>query len=183
LFLLFARFDSFFLVHFRLTRIFLSLFAMETQKSKGTKLVLLGAGAVGKSAITLRMVSNDFRQDYDPTIEDSYTCSVMVDGTTAVLDILDTAGQEQFSTLLDHWIRDAEGFLLVYSIQSYVSFEHAKKLYDKIAHNKEDSPINLILLGNKCDLPDQDRAVRYEDGKEYANELGCPFFECSAKKA
>jgi len=145
--------------------------------------VLLGAGAVGKSAITLRMVSNDFRQDYDPTIEDSYTCSIMVDGTTAVLDILDTAGQEQFSTLLDHWIRDAEGFLLVYSIQSYVSFEHAKKLYDKIAHNKEDSPINLILLGNKCDLPDQDRAVRYEDGKEYANELGCPFFECSAKKS
>jgi len=153
----------------------------DEKKSKGLKIVVLGAGAVGKSAITLRMVSNDFRKEYDPTIEDSYACSVMVDGKAEMLDILDTAGQEQFSSLLDHWIRDAEGFLLVYAINSFVSFEHAKKLYDKIQHNKEDSTINLILLGNKCDLPDNDRAVRFEDGKEYSNELNCTFFECSAK--
>jgi len=97
------------------------------------------------------------------------------------LDILDTAGQEQFSSLLDHWIRDAEGFLLVYAINSFVSFEYAKKLFDKIQHNKEDTTINLILLGNKCDLPDNDRVVTYENGKDYSNELQCTFFECSAK--
>jgi len=153
----------------------------QSKGSKGLKIVVLGAGAVGKSAITLRMVSNDFRKEYDPTIEDSYTVSLLVDGKAEILDILDTAGQEQFSSLLDHWIRDAEGFLLVYAINSFVSFEYAKKLFDKIQHNKEDTTINLILLGNKCDLPDNDRVVRYEDGKEYSSELQCNFFECSAK--
>jgi len=105
-----------------------------------------------------------------------------VDGQNFFLDLLDTAGQEQFSTLLDHWIRESEGFLLVYSIQSYVSFEYVKKLFDKISYTKESESINVILVGNKCDLPGEDRAVSYEDGKQYAEELKCPFFECSAKK-
>eukprot|EP00490_Sorites_sp_Unknown_P011174 CAMPEP_0114655856 /NCGR_PEP_ID=MMETSP0191-20121206/11513_1 /TAXON_ID=126664 /ORGANISM="Sorites sp." /LENGTH=75 /DNA_ID=CAMNT_0001871991 /DNA_START=51 /DNA_END=275 /DNA_ORIENTATION=+ len=73
----------------------------ETKPSR--KIVVLGAGAVGKSAITIRMVANEWRNEYDPTIEDSYQCNLKVDGVDEELDILDTAGQEQFAALQDHW--------------------------------------------------------------------------------
>ena len=74
------------------------------------KLVVVGAGGVGKSALTIQLIQNHFVDEYDPTIEDSYrkqvqisfmgnmilTCAiqVVIDGETCLLDILDTAGQE-----------------------------------------------------------------------------------------
>ncbi len=59
----------------------------------------MGPGGVGKSALTIRLISNYFTEDYDPTIEDSYRKTCKVDGVSVVLDILDTAGQEEFSAL------------------------------------------------------------------------------------
>jgi GTPase KRas protein len=56
------------------------------------RLVIVGGGGVGKSAITLQFISNQFMQEYDPTIEDSYRRQCVIDGETALLDILDTAG-------------------------------------------------------------------------------------------
>ena len=56
------------------------------------KIVIVGGGGVGKSAITLQFISNQFMQEYDPTIEDSYRRQCVIDGETAILDILDTAG-------------------------------------------------------------------------------------------
>jgi GTPase KRas protein len=80
------------------------------------KLVVLGGGGVGKSALTIRLVTDNFLDEYDPTIEDSYRKQVMIDDETALLDILDTAGQEEFSSMQDQWMRDGQGFLLVYNI-------------------------------------------------------------------
>ena len=50
------------------------------------------------------MVTDDFLDEYDPTIEDSYRKQVQIDGKPALLDILDTAGQEEFSSIQDQWI-------------------------------------------------------------------------------
>ena len=58
------------------------------------KLVVVGAGGVGKSALTIQLIQNHFVDEYDPTIEDSYRKQVVIDGETCLLDILDTAGQE-----------------------------------------------------------------------------------------
>jgi small GTP-binding protein len=57
------------------------------------RVVLLGDGGVGKSAITLQFTTNQFSADYDPTIEDAYRVDTTVDGEDVVLDVLDTAGQ------------------------------------------------------------------------------------------
>jgi len=145
------------------------------------KIVVLGAGAVGKSAITIRFVADEFRQEYDPTIEDSFNTQIIVDKQDALLDILDTAGQEQFAALQDHWIREAQAFILVYSINSLRSFKHAEDLYIKITRNKEGERIYLVLVGNKSDLPENERQVPYDTGKELASQWQCPFFETSAK--
>ncbi len=54
--------------------------------------------------------------EYDPTIEDSYRKQCVIDDEVALLDILDTAGQEEYSAMREQYMRTGEGFLLVYSI-------------------------------------------------------------------
>lgn len=105
---------------------------------------------------------------------------VLVDGEKACLDILDTAGQEEFSTLSDQWISTNEGFLLVYSITSASSFEEIKTSYDKILRIKNVTRVPCVLVGNKCDLEAQ-RQVTVEKGGELAAHIRCPFYETSAK--
>jgi GTPase KRas protein len=150
---------------------------------KPYKFVVLGAGAVGKSAVTLRMVSGEFRKEYDPTIEDSYSTSISVNNKVAFLEILDTAGQEQFATLQDHWIQDGKAFLLVYSINSARTFKHVETLWTKVQRNKEaaEEKYHVCLVGNKCDLPHDERQVPPEEGQALADKMGCKFFETSAK--
>jgi GTPase KRas protein len=150
-------------------------------------LVCLGGGGVGKSALTIRLVTDQFLEDYDPTIEDSYRKATMLDGEPIILNILDTAGQTEFSAMQDSWIREGQGFLLVYSVDSQISFDEIKTLFQKILRTKDADPgeVAIVLAGNKCDLEDSRREVSLEKGKELAKELGLPesaFFETSAKK-
>src|SRR3954468_7446219 len=88
----------------------------DAAKNLEYKIVVLGGGGVGKSALTIRLVTDNFLDEYDPTIEDSYRKNVIIDNDPAMLDILDTAGQEEFSSMQDQWMRDGQGFILVYNI-------------------------------------------------------------------
>ena len=78
------------------------MFRPEELGSRTFKFVVVGAGAVGKSALVVRFIKNDFVTDYDPTIEDSYRRQYTVDNIEGMLDILDTAGQEEFE--FEFWI-------------------------------------------------------------------------------
>jgi len=153
---------------------------MAENKNLEYKLVVLGGGGVGKSALTIRLVTDNFLDEYDPTIEDSYRKQVMIDDETALLDILDTAGQEEFSSMQDQWMRDGKGFLLVYNIISRPTFDEVGVLYEKILRTKDSDKVPIVLVGNKCDLKDE-RQVEYGEGAELAKTWGCPFFETSAK--
>ena len=144
------------------------------------KIVVLGGGGVGKSALTIRLVTDNFLDEYDPTIEDSYRKSVKIDNENALLDILDTAGQEEFSSMQDQWMRDGHGYLLVYNITSEITFDEVSLLYDKLLRVKETDRTPIVLAGNKADLTDQ-RKVSYERGEALAKQWGVPFFETSAK--
>lgn len=135
---------------------------------------------MGKSALTIRLVTDNFLDEYDPTIEDSYRKQVMIDDETALLDILDTAGQEEFSSMQDQWMRDGKGFLLVYNITSRPTFDEISKLYDKILRTKDATKVPIVVVGNKCDLKDE-RQVEYNEGFDLAKQWGVPFFETSAK--
>lgn len=73
------------------------------------KMVVLGSGAVGKSALTIRLVTQNFLKEYDPTIEDNYNKTITVDNTPAHLDILDTAGQDEYLQMQDQWMREGKG--------------------------------------------------------------------------
>jgi len=154
---------------------------MSDAKNLEYKICVLGAGGVGKSALTIRLVTDNFLDEYDPTIEDSYRKQVMIDDETALLDILDTAGQEEFSSMQDQWMREGKGFLLVYNITSQTTYDEVQVLYDKILRTKDAEKVPLVLVGNKCDL-EEDRQVPHEDGQKLTEKWGCPFFETSAKE-
>ena len=91
-------------------------------EDKQYKVVMLGSGAVGKSAITVQMVSGHFLSSYDPTIEDSYRTTINVNNKDIILNIIDTAGQEEFYALRDQYIRSGDGYIIVFSITSVTSF-------------------------------------------------------------
>ncbi|KAI9836882.1 MAG: Ras GTPase [Sarea resinae] len=116
------------------------------------KLVVLGDGGVGKTALTIQLCLNHFVETYDPTIEDSYRKQVQIDGQPCMLEVLDTAGQEEYTALRDQWIRDGEGFVLVYSISSRSSFSRIEKFYNHIQRVKEASnmasPTSSRYLGS-----------------------------------
>jgi GTPase KRas protein len=152
----------------------------DANKNLEYKIVVLGGGGVGKSALTIRLVTDNFLDEYDPTIEDSYRKQVMIDDETALLDILDTAGQEEFSSMQDQWMRDGKGFLLVYNIISRPTFDEVSLLHEKILRTKDCDRVPMVLVGNKCDLKDE-RQVEYNEGAELAKKWNCQFFETSAK--
>lgn len=144
------------------------------------KLVVLGSGGVGKSALTVRFVQSVFVEKYDPTIEDSYRKQVEIDGQQYLLEILDTAGTEQFTAMRDIYMKSGHGFLLVFSITSVATFNDLKELREQILRVKDTEKVPLVLAGNKCDL-EEDRAVSKDEGTRLAEAWGCTFFETSAR--
>jgi len=146
------------------------------------KLVVLGDGGVGKTALTIQLCLNHFVETYDPTIEDSYRKQVVIDQQSCMLEVLDTAGQEEYTALRDQWIRDGEGFVLVYSISSRASFARIEKFHHQIQRtmNASFGPAPVMLVGNKCDRVTE-REVSTQEGSALAKQLNCEFVEASAK--
>jgi len=127
----------------------------------------------------MRLITGNFLENYDPTIEDSHHHRFNVDGKEYNIDVLDTAGQQDFRALEDSWFQIGEGFLLAYSITSRGSFDEITGTYDRLVRSK-DVPPPIVLCGNKSDLEPQ-REVPTADGTKLAAKWGCQFFETSAK--
>jgi GTPase KRas protein len=98
------------------------------------------------------------------------------------LQIVDTAGQEEYSSMQDQWIQENEAFLLVYSIDDRCSYENVANLNAKIERcSYDDRRVRKVMLvGNKCDCIGS-RQVTFEEGQALAKEWGCGFMETSAK--
>ena len=162
------------------------------------KLVVVGAGGVGKSALTIQLIQNHFVDEYDPTIEDSYRKQVVIDGETCLLDILDTAGQEEYSAMRDQYMRTGEGFLIVFAVNNAKSFEDITAYREQIKRVKDAEEVRLdlaphlaralncvvwqvpmVLVGNKCDLPT--RSIDMQQARDAATHYQIPFVETSAK--
>jgi small GTP-binding protein len=147
--------------------------------NKPISIYLLGDGGVGKSALTLRFVNNIYTEEYDPTIEDTYLKNVTVDGIKRLIEIVDTAGQEEYVSMRNMWTNNADAILIVYSIENKLSFDNLQSIMDQICRLKDNS-IPIILVGNKCDLFKKE--VTKNDGIELAKKWNVPFFETSAKE-
>ena len=96
------------------------------------------------------------------------------------LQIWDTAGQERFRTITTAYYRGAMGILLVYDVSDEKSFENVRGWMRNIEQHASSS-VNKILIGNKCDVSEEKRAITKARGQALADEFGIPFFETSAK--
>lgn len=144
-------------------------------------IVVLGAGAVGKSCLTIQYIQGHFVDRYDPTIEDVYRKPVDIDGQQAVLTIVDTAGQDAFGTMRESYMRTGQAFVLVYSITDSESFQQLKRIYAQLRRTRGDgATIACLVVGNKLDLAAQ-RAVATDEGQMFARQAGAQFMEISAK--
>ncbi|NWU57925.1 RAL protein, partial [Dromas ardeola] len=125
------------------------------------KVIMVGSGGVGKSALTLQFMYDEFVEDYEPTKADSYRKKVVLDGEEVQIDILDTAGQEDYAAIRDNYFRSGEG--------------------EQILRVKaEEDKIPLLVVGNKSDLEER-RQVPVEEARSKAEEWGVQYVETSAK--
>jgi small GTP-binding protein len=144
------------------------------------KIVVLGTGGVGKSAMTLQLVQNQFVAVYDPTIEDSYKKTIPVDGVELNLDILDTAGQDDFRPLRATHMRTGQGFLVVFALNDMSSFDAVDRIQSDIRSTCEQDDVPIVVCGNKSDLV-SDRTVKREDAERFCRDVELTYFETSSK--
>ncbi|XP_043460733.1 ras-related protein Ral-a isoform X1 [Leptopilina heterotoma] len=144
------------------------------------KIIMVGSGGVGKSALTLQFMYAEFVEDYEPTKADSYRKTVVLDGEEVQIDILDTAGQEDYAAIRDNYFRSGEGFLCVFSITEDDSFQATQEFREQILRVKNDENIPFLLVGNKSDLQEK-RKVSLAEAQGRAQQWGVPYVETSAK--
>jgi small GTP-binding protein len=146
--------------------------------SRALKVAVMGSGGVGKSAITVKFVQGIFIDKYDPTIEDSYRKQIMVGSKCRMVEILDTAGTEQFTAMRDLYIKNAEGIILVFSLVSLSSLQDLEAIKTQIENIHENLPV--VICANKCDLQDEILISR-DEYDDISKKFGGPVLETSAK--
>jgi len=118
-------------------------------------LVVMGRARVGKTAITIRYTSSNFKQVYDPTIEDTHKKHTTIAGAPALLEILDTSGDELYASLRRSWMQHGAGdagFLFVFSLIDRQTFDELGAFRDEFMDLYHDDPPPCVLVANKADL-------------------------------
>uniref|UniRef100_A0A8C9V969 DIRAS family, GTP-binding RAS-like 1b n=2 Tax=Scleropages formosus TaxID=113540 RepID=A0A8C9V969_SCLFO len=150
------------------------------EQSNDYRVVVFGAGGVGKSSLVLRFVKGTFRDTYIPTVEDTYRQVISCDKSVCTLQITDTTGSHQFPAMQRLSISKGHAFILVYSITSRQSLEELKPIYQQVLTIKGSvENIPIMLVGNKCD--ETQREVETREGEAQAATWKCAFMETSAK--
>jgi Ras-related protein Rab-2A len=152
------------------------------------KYIIIGDTGVGKSCLLLQFTDKRFQHVHDLTIGVEFGARMVQipdkqNHTKQIkLQIWDTAGQENFRSITRSYYRGAAGALLVYDIGRRETFNH---LHTWLEDAKQHANPNMttMLVGNKSDLPNHQRAVSYEEGERFAKQHGLIFLEASAKTA
>ncbi|KAI8909676.1 P-loop containing nucleoside triphosphate hydrolase protein [Gorgonomyces haynaldii] len=146
------------------------------------KLLLIGDSGVGKSCLLLRFADDTYTESYISTIGVDFKIrTIELEGKTVKLQIWDTAGQERFRTITSSYYRGAHGIIVVYDVTDQETFNNIKQWLQEIDRYATEG-VNKLLVGNKSDLEDK-KVVDTQTATEFANQIGIPFLETSAKKA
>lgn len=140
------------------------------------KISVVGARGVGKSTLVVQYVDSYFVESYYPTIQNQFNKQIKFRNQTYEVEILDTAGQDEFTIIQDSTI--VHGYILVFAINSRSSFDLLPVIRDKILDSTGNDDIPMILVGNKLDL---ERKVSADEATKLAKEFNIPYIEVSAK--
>lgn len=144
------------------------------------KAAVLGFRGVGKSAITRRCCGLAFDERYDPTTITIQRRTFRIEDASFNVDIVDTAGQDEHSRLCREASVGVNGYVLVFSVASRVSFEKLRFINDTLLDAIGVDSVPRVLVGNKIDLVGA-REVPEAEARKLAETWGCPYVELSAR--
>jgi len=148
------------------------------------KIMLLGDSSVGKTAFILRFCDNKFEDESITTIGlDTKTKFVSHRDKKIQLQIWDTAGEERFRSIAKSCYKGADGILLMYDVSNISSFKHIKNWINDIENNitVPKDKLALIIVGNKSDLPEDQKKIDNKDREDFENKYKYKIIETSAK--
>ena len=155
----------------------------ENEKNcQGVKITLLGNSGVGKTCIILRYTKNEFNTGTASTRGASYSSKIItVDNKDLQLDLWDTAGQEQYRSLGMYFYKDSYIVILVYDITNRESFDDLKNVWYKDLNKYGEEYRVLAIVGNKCDMYEEENTVPEDEARQFAEEKNAIFMLVSAK--
>ena len=143
------------------------------------KIAFIGGSTVGKTTIAYRCLDRKLNpEEVDTTLEDHYKIYPEINSEKVEVEIIDTAGQDDYQNFFDTWVQYSDGFLLIFAINDSSTFDIVKKRFSKIITMKGND-IPIIIIGNKKDL-ENERKVLFKDAKNFANEKKVQYYETSA---
>uniref|UniRef100_A0A8C9PH54 Uncharacterized protein n=1 Tax=Spermophilus dauricus TaxID=99837 RepID=A0A8C9PH54_SPEDA len=142
--------------------------------AKGYRVVLLGSMDVGKTALATQFACGRFPERCESSVEELFSKVIEVNAAPALLEIVDTVGADHLVTLKDLYIRNSDGFVVLYSVCSEASFEAVRPLRERMGRLRGPKAVPLVLVGTKADL-DAERQVLTAQGRALAREWRCPF--------
>ncbi|KAF8135299.1 P-loop containing nucleoside triphosphate hydrolase protein [Mycena galopus ATCC 62051] len=151
------------------------------QSRQQFNVVVLGDRGIGKSTLTVRFTRDVYAENYDPTIEEQYLRYMRVDDELSSLNVLDTAGAEQFTSLNEIYIKSGHGFVLVFSLAQRSSLEQVKNFRKHIYRVKGSETVPIVVAATESDRASE-REVPALTLESLANEWNIPFYETSAKR-
>jgi Ras-related protein Rab-1A len=144
------------------------------------EILIIGDSAVGKSCLLLQFSDQTFSENYVSTIGVDFKIRTLeVNGKQIKLQIWDTAGQERFQSITTNYYHGSHGIAIVYDITNRQSFDNLRRWVadvDRLGNPQ----VCRIIIGNKADLQEK-RQVKRHEGQSFADNLGVPFLETSAK--
>ena len=144
------------------------------------KLLIIGDSGVGKSSLLMQFSDNLFSDTTTPTAGvDIRNCTVDMEDTKVKLKIWDTAGQERFRTITSMHYRGTHGVIFVYDVTNADTFRSIKKWLHEIDQNCD--RVSRVLVGNKDDNQEK-KVVPLEEAQQFADQIGIPLYETSAKE-
>ena len=145
------------------------------------KLILVGEGHVGKTSIIQQFIEQKFSESYLMTVgSDKSIKDLKINGKDIKLEIWDTAGQDKYRGVNKIFMKNTKIALLVYDITEKYTFEQLNFWIDNVKDINKNENIIFGVAANKSDLFEQ-QVVETEEGKKFANDNNCLFFETSAK--
>ncbi|EGX92569.1 rheb small monomeric GTPase RhbA [Cordyceps militaris CM01] len=148
---------------------------------KQRKVAIVGSRSVGKSSLAVQYVDGHFVDSYYPTIENTFSKIIRYKGQEFSTEIVDTAGQDEYSILNSKHFIGIHGYMLVYSVSSLPSFEMVQVIREKILNHLGTESVPIVIVGNKSDLRPEQRQVSADDGKRLSEKLQCGWTEASAR--
>ena len=148
------------------------------------KIVLVGDPSVGKSSLVQRFYSDKFDDKYKITIGGAYIQKdvKLKNGDTLKLHIWDTGGQEKFRSMAELYYKDSVAAILVYDVSNKESLDSLDYWINELRSKIDNTNYIISLAGNKCDLPNENKVLSYNQGKIFCKDKKVPiFYETSAK--